>query len=94
MKNFQLCFACWLCWPAWPSYCNTLILDDYGDEQFVQLHDNTQALSDGTVTFAFDYVAAGIPLAPRSAPGRSWCQFTVNDFSAPMTLRPHSTTRL
>lgn len=35
---------------------------------------------DGTVNFAFDYVAAGIPLAPRSSVGdRSGLRFTVND---------------
>lgn len=36
---------------------------------------------DGTVDFGFDYVAAGIPLAPRSSAGdTSGLRFTVNDF--------------
>ena len=35
---------------------------------------------DGSQTFAFDYVAAGIPLAPRSAPGDvGGLKLTVND---------------
>jgi len=35
---------------------------------------------DGTTNFAFDYVAAGLPLAPRSQPGSSkGLRFTVND---------------
>jgi len=35
---------------------------------------------DGTSTFAFDYIAAGIPLAPRSTPGTSrGLRFTAND---------------
>ena len=35
---------------------------------------------DGTVTFNFDYIAAGIPLAPRSDPNdRSGLRFTAND---------------
>lgn len=36
--------------------------------------------ADGTVSFAFDYVAAGIPLAPRSAAGdKGGLRFTAND---------------
>ncbi len=35
---------------------------------------------DGTVNFAFDYIAAGIPLAPRSSVGdTSGLRFTAND---------------
>lgn len=60
---------------------STLILDDYETNSSSSYTIATQALSDGTVTFAFDYVAAGIPLAPRSAPGTSrGVKFTVNDF--------------
>ncbi|TWT48901.1 PEP-CTERM sorting domain-containing protein [Botrimarina hoheduenensis] len=37
-------------------------------------------LFDGTVAFAYDYVAAGLPLAPNSAPGAGkGIRFTVND---------------
>jgi hypothetical protein len=37
----------------------------------------------GTTNFSFDYVAAGIPLAPRSAPGETrGLRFTANDSAA------------
>lgn len=56
-----------------------LISDDFevdssGDYTVVQ------STGDSTSTFAFDYVAAGIPLAPRSAPGdKGGLRMTAND---------------
>lgn len=43
----------------------------------------TDGLADGTVTFAYDYVAQGIPAAPHSNPGdRHGLRMTVNDARA------------
>ncbi len=57
-----------------------LIMDDFESDSsgsYTVVDDGTP---DGTVTFAYDYVSAGIPLAPNSAGGSmGGLRFTVND---------------
>lgn len=62
------------------SLATTLISDNFEANTSSNYTIATQLEATGSVTFAFDYVAAGIPLAPRSAPGTTrGVKFTVND---------------
>ncbi len=64
-----------------------LISDDFevdSSANYTVVDDSNGASGDGTAdstsTFAFDYVAAGIPLAPNSMPGdKGGLRFTAND---------------
>ncbi|MDG1049230.1 MAG: hypothetical protein P8R46_03385 [Planctomycetota bacterium] len=59
---------------------SVVLSDDFETDSaanYILVDDGTP---DGTQTFAFDYLAAGIPLAPRSAPGDAGgLKLTVND---------------
>ena len=58
----------------------TLISDDFEVDTSADYTVVDDGTPDGTVTFAFDYVAAGIPLAPNSQPGDTGgLRFTAND---------------
>jgi len=58
----------------------TLISDDFEVDTSANYTAIDDGTPDGTRQFAFDYVGAGVPLAPRSAAGtRRGIRFTVND---------------
>lgn len=58
----------------------TLIADDFEVDSSADYTVADDGSPDGTSTFAFDYIAAGIPLAPRSAPGDlGGLRLTAND---------------
>jgi hypothetical protein len=80
-KLFHLAWMAAVCFvTAGNAWSTTLISDDYETDSSANYTVQSQDPFDGTVTFAFDYVAAGIPLAPRSAPGTSkGVKFTAND---------------
>jgi hypothetical protein len=60
---------------------STIIEDDFESDTSANYTVATQDPNNGSVTFEFDYVAAGIPLAPRSASGAAkGLRLTVNDF--------------
>jgi len=62
------------------SHAAPIIADDFEVDSSADYTVVDDGAPDGTVTFAFDYVAAAIPLAPRSAAGdRSGLRMTVND---------------
>lgn len=68
---------------ATSASAQVLITDDFevnSSANYTTVDDGTP---DGTQTFAFDYVAAGIPLAPRSTTGdRHGLRLTANDTAA------------
>jgi len=80
-KSFWFgCMAAVLSATASHAWSTTLISDNFESDSSSDYTIATQDPLNGSVTFAFDYVAAGIPLAPRSAPGSSkGIKFTVND---------------
>ncbi|MGL4512626.1 MAG: PEP-CTERM sorting domain-containing protein [Lacipirellulaceae bacterium] len=64
-----------------------LITDDFEVNSSSSYTVVNDATPDGTQQFAFDYTAAGIPLAPRSAPGtRRGLRLTANDTVKPTNL--------
>ena len=57
----------------------SLIVDNFEGSSASNYTVATEATPDGTSDFAFDYVAAGLPLAPNSAPGGGrGLRFTAN----------------
>ncbi|MCP3919880.1 MAG: hypothetical protein GY711_30475 [bacterium] len=57
-----------------------IISDDFEVDSSADYTIVNDGTPDGTQSFAFDYIAAGIPLAPRSAPGDTGgLKLTVND---------------
>lgn len=82
MKNsfWLVCTLAIFYWTSGHAMSGTLISDGFETDSSADYTIATQAVSTGTVTFAFDYVAAGIPLAPRSSPGTSrGVKITVNE---------------
>ncbi|MEL6430828.1 MAG: hypothetical protein AAFR54_16710 [Planctomycetota bacterium] len=65
---------------AAPAFAQTLISDDFevdSSSDYIEADDGT---IDGVTDWAFDYIAAGIPLAPRSMAGTSGgVRMTAND---------------
>ncbi|QDT68618.1 hypothetical protein MalM25_15410 [Planctomycetes bacterium MalM25] len=58
----------------------TLLSDDFEVDSSASYTVIQDATPDSTATFAFDYIAAGIPLAPNSAPGDTGgLRMTAND---------------
>lgn len=64
-----------------PAHAGVLyISDDFEADSSADYTIVEQGGPDSTSSFAFDYIAAGIPLAPRSAPGdRRGLRFTANN---------------
>ncbi|QDU88506.1 hypothetical protein Pla175_18840 [Pirellulimonas nuda] len=61
----------------------TVIVDDFSVDSSANYTVVNDGTPDGTQAFAFDYVAAGIPVAPRSAPGSTGgLRLTANDAAA------------
>ncbi len=57
-----------------------ILADDFEVDSSASYTVVNDGAPDGTVTFAFDYIAAGIPLAPNSVAGdRGGLRFTAND---------------
>jgi len=56
-------------WAAAPARAQLLISDDFETNTSADYTIATDDAANGSVEFAFDYVTAGIPAAPRSAPG-------------------------
>ncbi|HAC92178.1 MAG TPA: hypothetical protein DCF63_16360, partial [Planctomycetaceae bacterium] len=80
-KLFHFAWMAAVCFvTAGNAWSTTLISDDYETNTSANYTVQSQDPGDGTVTFEFDYVTAGIPLAPRSAPGTTkGVKFTAND---------------
>ncbi len=73
-----------LAWALVPGVTSAQIIsDDFETDtsaDYTVVNLNDPGPNDGTVTFAFDYIAAGIPLAPRSDAGdKGGLKFTAND---------------
>lgn len=83
MKNlFQCCCCAAIALMTVPGLlmASTIIQDNFESDSSANYTIATQDPTNGTVTFSFDYIAAGIPAAPRSVPGDTkGVKFTVND---------------
>jgi len=67
-----------------------IISDDFQTNSALNYNVINDGTPDGTVNFQFDYVAAGLPLAPRSAAGGgTGLRFTANDI-APAAVDAYS----
>jgi hypothetical protein len=77
MRTFRAVIAA-ACFPA--ALASAAINDDFEVDSAASYTVVNDGTPNGTQTFAFDYVAAGIPLAPRSAPGAGkGLRLTAND---------------
>jgi hypothetical protein len=65
---------------ATSASAGVIITDDFEIDSSANYTVVNDGSPDGTVDFMFDYVAAGIPLAPNSSPGDTYgVRFTAND---------------